>query len=50
MSATSPESSAARTIWAATHGVATIALVAPEVAKHVADDVIDAVFTGLRPD
>ncbi|MEM9133170.1 MAG: TetR/AcrR family transcriptional regulator [Actinomycetota bacterium] len=37
------------TIWAATHGVATIALVAPEVAKQVADDVIEAVFTGLRP-
>lgn len=37
------------TIWAAIHGVATIALDVPEVAKHVADDVIDAVFTGLRP-
>ena len=37
------------TLWAAIHGVAQVALLAPPVADQVADDVIDAMFTGLRP-
>ena len=37
------------TLWAAIHGVAQVALMAPTVADQVADDVIDAMFTGLRP-
>lgn len=37
------------TLWAAIHGVAQVALMAPPVAHQVADDVIDAMFNGLRP-
>lgn len=37
------------TIWAAVHGVASIALMAPAMADSMADDVIDAVFSGLAP-
>lgn len=37
------------TLWAALHGVASIALIAPPLADQVADDVIDAMFTGLHP-
>lgn len=37
------------TLWAAIHGVAQVALMAPPVADQVADDVIDAMFAGLRP-
>ncbi len=37
------------TLWAAMHGVAQVALMAPPIADQVADDVIDAVFNGLRP-
>lgn len=37
------------TLWAAIHGVAQVALMAPPVADQVADDVIDAMLAGLRP-
>ncbi|MEM9517271.1 MAG: TetR/AcrR family transcriptional regulator [Actinomycetota bacterium] len=37
------------TLWAAMHGVATVATMAPPVADTVADDVIDALLAGLRP-
>lgn len=37
------------TIWAAMHGVASVALMSSEVASQVVDDVIDAIFSGLRP-
>ena len=37
------------TLWAAMHGVAQVALMAPPVAEQVVDDVIDAMFAGLRP-
>ena len=37
------------TLWAAIHGVASIALMAPTIATRVVDDVIDAMFTGLTP-
>ncbi len=37
------------TLWAAMHGVATIATIAPPVADAVAGDVIDALLAGLRP-
>ena len=37
------------TLWAAFHGVAQVALMAPPVAEQVVDDVIDAMFAGLRP-
>lgn len=35
------------TLWAAVHGVASIALTAPALAEQVVDDVIDALFIGL---
>lgn len=35
------------TLWAAMHGVATIATTAPPVAQSVAGDVVDAMLTGL---
>lgn len=38
------------TLWAAIHGVATIGLMAPALADLVVDDVVDAMFRGLRPD
>jgi len=37
------------TLWASMHGVATIATTAAPIAEAVADDVIDALLTGLRP-
>ncbi len=37
------------TLWAALHGVASIALIAPPLAEDLADDVIDAMFRGLAP-
>ena len=37
------------TLWAAMHGVATVATMAPPVAEAVAEDVIDALLAGLRP-
>ena len=37
------------TIWAAMHGVASVALLSPELAGDLSDDVIDAVFAGLAP-
>jgi AcrR family transcriptional regulator len=37
------------TLWAAMHGVATVAIIAPPVADSVAADVIDALLGGLRP-
>ncbi len=36
-------------LWTTTHGVATVALTAPEVAAEVAEDVIDTASAGLRP-
>jgi AcrR family transcriptional regulator len=35
------------TLWAAMHGVASIALMAPALASDVVDDVVDAMFRGL---
>lgn len=35
------------TLWAAMHGVASIALMAPALANEVVDDVVDAMFRGL---
>lgn len=37
------------TLWAAMHGVATVAIIAPPVAAAVAADVIDALLAGLSP-
>lgn len=37
------------TLWAAMHGVATVAILAPPVADAVAGDVIDALLAGLHP-
>ena len=37
------------TLWAAIHGVASIALIAPTLADQVVDDVVDAMFRGLAP-
>ena len=37
------------TLWAAMHGAATIATIAPPVAEAVATDVVDALLAGLRP-
>ena len=37
------------TLWAALHGVASVGMLAPPLATQVADDVITAMFTGLRP-
>ncbi len=37
------------TLWAAMHGVAHVALLAPPVADDVAADVIDTMLAGLRP-
>jgi len=38
-------------LWAAVHGVATVAMMVPD-AEHerLAGDVIDAMLAGLRPD
>ena len=38
------------TLWASVHGVASLSLMAPAIARHVVDDVIDAGLRGLRPD
>ncbi len=35
------------TVWAAVHGVASVALLSPELADQLVDDVIDVVFEGL---
>lgn len=37
-------------LWAAIHGVATVAITAPSVAAQLADDVINTVLAGLRPE
>lgn len=36
-------------LWAAVHGVATVALTAPSVAASVSEDVIDILLAGLTP-
>lgn len=38
------------TMWAAVHGVATVALIAPPVGAAVAEEVVDAMLAGLHPD
>lgn len=38
------------TLWAGVHGVACVALMAPQLSELVADDVIEALFNGLRPE
>lgn len=36
-------------MWSTTHGIAMLALTAPTVAASVAEDVIDTILAGLRP-
>lgn len=38
------------TLWASMHGVASISLMAPALARQLVDDVLDAVLAGLRPE
>jgi AcrR family transcriptional regulator len=37
-------------LWVAMHGVATVSIIAPPLGASVADDVVDAMLAGLRPD
>ena len=36
-------------MWTATHGVATVALLAPAIAEATVEDVIDTILAGLQP-